>query len=83
MLATGFAGGLGQFLWFEGVRRAPASLLAPLEYSLLAYAIFWGYVFFGDLPSERTLIGAAVVLTSGLAVMWVEIRRARIATAVA
>lgn len=83
MAATGLAGGLGQFLWFEGVRRAPASLLAPLEYTLLAYAIFWGYVFFGDLPSERTLIGAGVVLLSGLAVMLVEIKRARISAAAA
>ena len=65
--AVGVVGSLGQYLWFEGVRRAQASLLAPLEYSLLAYAIFWGYVFFGDLPSERTLAGAGVILVSGLA----------------
>ena len=78
MAAIGCVGTLGQYFWFEGVRRAQASLLAPLEYSLLAYAIFWGYVFFGDLPSERTLIGASVILASGLAVMGLEIRRARI-----
>lgn len=77
--ATGLIGSLGQFLWFEGVRRAPASLLAPLEYSLLAYAIFWGYLVFGDIPTPRTLVGAGVVLISGLAVMTAEIRRARIA----
>ena len=57
------------------MRRAQASLLAPLEYSLLAYAIFWGYVFFGDLPSARTLTGAGVMLASGLAMMAFEIRR--------
>jgi drug/metabolite transporter (DMT)-like permease len=66
-------------MWFEGVRRAQASLLAPLEYTLLAYAIFWGYVVFGDLPSPRTLIGAGVILMSGLAAMTFEIRRRRIA----
>jgi len=82
MAATGLVGALGQYLWFEGVRRAPASLLAPLEYSLLAYAIFWGYMFFGDLPTLRTLAGSGVILLSGLAVMALEIRRARIATSV-
>ena len=76
--ATGCVGALGQYLWFEGVRRAQASLLAPLEYSLLAYAIFWGYFVFGDLPRPRTLVGAAVILTSGLAAMGFELRRRRI-----
>ncbi len=75
----GVIGAIGQFLWFEGVRRAQASLLAPLEYSLLPYAIVWGYVFFGDLPGLRTLIGAAIILSSGLAAMGIELRRRRIA----
>jgi S-adenosylmethionine uptake transporter len=79
MALTGVVGSLGQYLWFEGVRRAQASLLAPLEYTLLAYAIFWGYMFFGDLPSQRTLTGAGIILISGLSVMFVEVRRARLA----
>jgi drug/metabolite transporter (DMT)-like permease len=54
-------------------------LLAPLEYSLLAYAIFWGWIFFGDLPSARTLTGASVILASGLMTMAAEVRRRRIA----
>jgi drug/metabolite transporter (DMT)-like permease len=55
-------------------------LLAPLEYSLLAYAIFWGYFIFGDLPKPRTLVGAGIILASGLATMLLEIRRRRIVT---
>ncbi len=79
MGSIGLVGAIGQYFWFEGVRRAQASLLAPLEYTLLAYAIFWGYVVFGDLPSLRTLIGAAIILTSGLMAMAIELRRRRIA----
>jgi S-adenosylmethionine uptake transporter len=75
--ALGCVGATGQFFWFEGVRRAQASLLAPLEYSMLAYAIFWGWLFFSDLPSARTLIGAAIVLASGLLMMGIEIGRRR------
>jgi S-adenosylmethionine uptake transporter len=74
----GCVGGLGQFLWFEGARRAEASLMAPLEYSMLAYAICWGWLVFGDWPRARTLVGAAIVLTSGLLVMGLEMRRRRI-----
>lgn len=74
----GLVGGLGQYLWFEGVRRAEASLLATLEYSMFAYAIFWGYVVFGDWPRPRTFVGAAIVLTSGLLVVSLEMRRRRL-----
>jgi drug/metabolite transporter (DMT)-like permease len=44
---------------------------------MLAYAIFWGWLFFSDLPSARTLIGAAIVLASGLLMMGIEIGRRR------
>jgi S-adenosylmethionine uptake transporter len=80
LLGLGLVGGTGQFLWFEGARRAEASLMAPLEYSVLGYAIFWGWLVFGDLPRVRTLIGAAIVLASGLMVMGLEMRRRRITT---
>ena len=80
MAAVGCIGWIGQYLWFEGVRRAQASLLAPLEYSMLAYAIGWGWLIFGDWPQARTLLGATVVLGSGLLTLLVEARRRRIAT---
>jgi drug/metabolite transporter (DMT)-like permease len=80
MGGVGIVGAIGQYLWFEGVRRAQASLLAPLEYSLLAYAILWGWLFFGDWPHPRTLIGASVILASGLLMTAIEMRRWRIAS---
>ncbi len=75
MLALGLCGGIGQFLWFEGMRRAQASLLAPFEYTLLAWALLWGWTFFGDWPGARTLTGAGVILASGLFMLAVERRR--------
>jgi S-adenosylmethionine uptake transporter len=80
MGGVGIVGAIGQYLWFEGVRRAQASLLAPLEYSLLAYAILWGWIFFGDWPHPRTLLGASVILASGLLMTAIEMRRWRIAS---
>jgi S-adenosylmethionine uptake transporter len=79
LLGLGLVGSLGQYLWFEGVRRAQASLLAPLEYTLLAYAIFWGWLIFGDWPNARTLAGAGVILISGIVAVAVEARRTRFA----
>jgi drug/metabolite transporter (DMT)-like permease len=79
LVALGAVGSLAQALWIESLRRAQASLLAPLEYSMFAYAVFWGWLVFGDWPSARTLIGAAIVLSAGLLAVGVEQRRARIA----
>ncbi len=59
--------------------RAQASLLAPLEFTMLAYAILWGWPIFGDLPGARTLLGAAIILVAGLVTPLAEARRRRIA----
>jgi S-adenosylmethionine uptake transporter len=75
IVALGLVGSLGQFLLFEGLRRAPASALAPFEYTALAWAIFWGWTVFHDLPARHVLIGAAIILCSGLFMLLIEGRR--------
>jgi S-adenosylmethionine uptake transporter len=74
-------GGAGQFLMFQGLREAPASVVAPFEYSSLAWATLWGFVIFGDLPSRHVLAGGAIILASGLVMLVIEGRRYRIASA--
>jgi S-adenosylmethionine uptake transporter len=71
----GLVGATGQLFWFESARRADASLIAVLEYSSFAYAIFWGWTVFGDWPSARTFLGAFIVLLSGLLVIGLAMRR--------
>jgi drug/metabolite transporter (DMT)-like permease len=46
---------------------------------MFAYALFWGYVVFGDWPHARTFFGAAIVLASGFMVISLELRRRRLA----
>ena len=75
MVGLGFVSAAGQFFWFESARRAEASLLAVLEYSNFAYAIFWGWTVFGDWPTARTFAGAIIVLLSGLIVIGLAMRR--------
>ena len=75
LVGLGLVGAMGQYLWFESARRAEASLLAVLEYSTFAYAIFWGWTVFSDWPSARTFLGAAIVLLSGLLVIALAMRR--------
>jgi len=50
----------------QSLRLAPASVVAPYQYSLIVWAVLFGYVVFGDHPKPHTLVGAAVIVASGL-----------------
>jgi drug/metabolite transporter (DMT)-like permease len=58
---------LAQLLFFEACRFAPASLVGPMEYSSVAWACLFGFLMFADLPTTPVVIGAALVIVSGVA----------------
>ncbi len=60
-----FASG-GQWLVVLAYHRAGASVLAPLIYSQLVWAATLGFLIFGAAPDAWTLLGAAVIIASGL-----------------
>ena len=47
-------------------------MLQPFHYLILVWAIILGFVFFDELPDLVTLTGGAVVVASGLFVVWRE-----------
>ena len=61
----------------ESLRAAPASMTAPFEYSSLIFAALFGFVLFGNLPDAHTLVGGAVLIGAGLAILWRERRIGR------
>jgi drug/metabolite transporter (DMT)-like permease len=75
LLAVGILGGLGQYLLFEGCRLAPASVMATVEYTALAWAFGLGWLVFGDVPSVAVTLGAGVIFASGLVLYLGERRR--------
>lgn len=77
LIAIGVLGGVGQIFMTQGYRYADASLLATFDYSSLVFAVAIGFIVFGDVPSERVIGGAAIVIAAGLAVLWQESRMRR------
>ena len=63
---VGIAGALGQYAITEAFIRGEASLLAPLEYTALAWGVGLDLALWGILPDTITWIGAAVIVASGL-----------------
>jgi drug/metabolite transporter (DMT)-like permease len=63
---------MGHYLLIVGHRLAPASVLAPFIYTEIVWMILLGYVVFGDTPNSWTLAGVAVVVASGLYLLYRE-----------
>ena len=53
----------------RSLKLAPAAVVAPIQYSLLLWAILFGWLVFGDRPHPSMLIGAAVIVVAGLMVV--------------
>jgi drug/metabolite transporter (DMT)-like permease len=71
IIALGITGSLGQYLITEAFRRAPPPVIAPLEYSALAWGMVFDWVLWMTSPSSRMLVGAAIIVGSG----WYVIHR--------
>ncbi len=56
----------------RSLKLADAATVVPLQYTLLVWAIVFGWLFFGDLPRPAMLIGAAVIVASGLFIFFRE-----------
>ena len=72
LIGLGVLGGLSHILLTESYRYAPASLVAPLDYTALLWAFILGYWFFDELPTTTVYVGSAIVAGSGLYVIWRE-----------
>jgi drug/metabolite transporter (DMT)-like permease len=70
----GFLGALGHYLMIRAYKIAPASLLAPFDYTTLIWATVLGFVVFGDLPDTGTFLGAIIIMSSGLYLIRCESR---------
>ena len=72
LVAIGVFAGVAHILLTEGYRFAPASLLAPFEYTAMVWAFVLGYVMFGEIPTPVVVLGAVIIAASGLIVIWRE-----------
>jgi drug/metabolite transporter (DMT)-like permease len=66
LVAMGVLGSAGHYLLIAAHRRAPASVLSPFMYTQLVWATTLGFLVFGHVPTQWTLIGGAIVVGSGL-----------------
>ncbi|WP_246732829.1 DMT family transporter [Methylobacterium sp. BTF04] len=79
LVGVGLFGTMGHWLLVLAHARAPANVLAPFIYTQLLWSVLLGYLIFGDVPNRWTLLGASIVVGSGLYLLAQERReRARL-----
>ena len=72
LIGIGVLGGTGHILLTESYRHAPTSLVAPFDYTSILWAFVFGYAMFGEVPTPLVFTGAAIVVATGLFVLWRE-----------
>ncbi len=74
MAVVGLLSMLGQICVITAVRSTPAALVAPTQYSQIIWATLFGALFFDESPDLYVAIGSAVVILSGVFIIWRESR---------
>jgi drug/metabolite transporter (DMT)-like permease len=78
LAAIGVSGALGQLWLTEAFRRAPPSVVGPFEYTAILWAFGIDWVFWSASPSASLVLGAALVIASGIVVIFDERRLAEL-----
>ncbi len=77
---AGMFGSVGVMCVTHAFRLGPAAVISPFEYSALIWASLLGFFLWGELPDTITLLGAAIVIASGLYIIYretIKVGRAR------
>lgn len=72
LIMAGLAGGVGQIFLTSSYRFADASLVAPFDYTSMILALLVGYFIFDEVPTRTMLIGAGIVISAGVLIIWRE-----------
>lgn len=78
LIMLGVSGVLGGFFISQAYRISEAAFAAPFEYVAMPMAIMWGVTVFGTWPDRTAWIGIALILGSGLYLIWRESRKVQI-----
>ena len=63
---VGILGGIANLLLTQSYKFADVSLVTPLKYLALIFAIIFGYFIWNEIPTSKTLFGASLVIISSI-----------------
>lgn len=72
LLCVGLAATISHVFLSYAIRITPTAVIAPMQYLEIVTAAIFGYLIFGDLLNGMALVGAIIIVASGLYVFWRE-----------
>ncbi|WP_246337235.1 DMT family transporter [Azospirillum oleiclasticum] len=72
LIGCGLIGGVAQLLMTRAYMAAPASVIAPFNYTSILWAVLLGWLLWSEVPTTHVIAGAAVVVASGLYILYRE-----------
>lgn len=77
MIALGINAALGFYFLNKAYLSAPASTVAPFEYTYIIWAVLFGYLFWSEVPSANTVLGITLLISGNLYILHRQLLNAR------
>jgi drug/metabolite transporter (DMT)-like permease len=74
LMLNGTINGIAQYWWTRAIHMAPTAAVVPFQYLSLVWAVGFGFAIWGDVPTIGLLVGSAIVVGTGLFLLWRESR---------
>ena len=71
-IGIGFFYSIAAYFHIIALSKARASIIQPFHYTLIFWAIIFGYIFYGDFPDSFTIIGSIIIALSGIYVFRIQ-----------
>jgi drug/metabolite transporter (DMT)-like permease len=75
LIGNGVINAVGQYWWTRSLSLAPPSAVGPFYYFMLVWSAGLGFIFWDDVPTFTLIAGSAIVVSSGLFLLWHETSR--------
>ena len=75
LIFSGVANAAAQYAWTKALLMAPTSAVSPFYYLMLVWAMVIGFFVWDDKPTTALIIGSAIVIASGLFLLWHEAQK--------
>lgn len=77
LAGVGLAGTVAQFLIAASLRHGQVATVVAMDYTALIWATLYGFVIWDHVPPSTTWLGAPIIISAGLLIIWREHRLAR------
>ena len=72
MMLLGVVGVVAMLSVNRSLKLAPASVVVPYQYTLIIWAVIFGYLVFNEVPKPHVVVGSIIIVAAGLYIFWRE-----------